>query len=470
MTTSDTVPPRGSIAERPGRLFALVGGATLFTSINFSLIFIAYGDIATTFQADPTVVSWALTGFSITAAALLVPAGWMADRFGRERVFVGGIALFTVGSAIVAWSPWVHLLIGGRIVQAMGLVLETSAALPILLDAFGISKRATIVGGLGATGGVAAAMGPVIGGALVEAIGWRATFALNVPIGIVLFLIVVTRLPMTAPRRTSAPPDLFGVAALALGMGSLVLAITQISDWGPIDARTVSAVVLAALLLTIVVRRSRHHPDPVLFLPLFKDASYRRGVILNVLIAGTFAGTFFAFIRLLTDGWGLSTFEAGIAVAVVPLFGGPLSFVAGRLADRHGPRVVIVPGALIIAVAGLVFSLTVTKQPDVFGLWLPIGILYGIGVGFAHAACNAAALRTVANERLGIGGAMSRMGMDMGGIISVAVAVALVSSAAQPIVGIRIVTLLVSIVCVIGALLALRLDTPTRTTGVVPRS
>lgn len=467
-TTRRSRPPRGPITERPVRLFALVGGATLLTSVNFSLMFIAYGHIATTFHADSTTVSWALTGFSITAAALLVPAGWMADRFGRERIFASGIACFTVGSAVVAWSPWVQVLILGRVIQAIGLVAETSAALPILLDVFPISKRATIVGSLGATGGVAAALGPVIGGALVDSIGWRMTFALDVPLGIALFVLVLIRLPMTPPRRGAPPPDLFGVAALALGMGSLVLAITQENRWGLTDVRTATALGVGIALLITVVRRSRTHPDPVLYLPLFRDASYRRGVILNVVIAGTFAGTFFAFIRLLTDGWGLSTFHAGVAVAVVPLFGGPLSFVAGRLADRHGPRSVIVPGSLVIAAAGIIFSVAVSEHANVGGLWLPIGVLYGIGVGFAHAACNSAALRTVAVERLGIGGAMSRMGMDMGGIVSVAVAVALLSSAAHPVEGVRTVTIGLSAMCILGALLALRLDTPPR--GRAPES
>ncbi len=459
MTSPSTTPTRGPITERPVRLFALVGGATLLTSLNFSLMFIAYGHIATTFRADATTVSWALTGFSITAAALLVPAGWMADRFGRERIFAIGIGFFTVGSGVVAWSPSVSILILGRVIQAVGLVCETSAALPILLDVFPVSKRATIVGSLGATGGVAAALGPVIGGALVDAYGWRTTFALNVPVGVALGVFVLRRLPMSPPRRGAPPPDLLGVAALALGMGSLVLAITQVSDWGLLDLRTDVAILGAIGLIAAVVLRSRTHPDPVIYLPLFRDRSYRRGVALNVLVAGTFAGTFFAFIRLLTDGWGLSTFHAGLAVAVVPLFGGPLSFVAGRLADRHGARSVIVPGALVIAAAGLIFSLAVSEEKDVFGLWLPIGIVYGIGVGFAHAACNSAALRTVANDRLGIGGAMSRMGMDLGGIISVAVAVALVSSAAHPVAGVRVVTIGLSVICLIGAGLALRLET-----------
>ena len=157
--------PTASITSRPWRLFVLVGGATLLTSINFSLIFVAFGAITVTIGGSPSTVQWALTGFSITAASLWVPAGWMTDRFGRERVFFWGLILFTVGSAMVAWSPNVVFLIGGRVIQAMGLAFESSAALPILLHAFPIDKRATIVGGLGATGGVAAAIGPVIGGA-----------------------------------------------------------------------------------------------------------------------------------------------------------------------------------------------------------------------------------------------------------------------------------------------------------------
>ena len=240
-------------------------------------------------------------------------------------------------------------------------------------------------------------------------------------------------------------------------MGSMVFAISRIATWGLVNPWTTLVIGLALVMLAAVVLRSRRHPDPVLYLPLFGDAAYRRGVLLNVIIAGSFSGTFFSFIQLLTKGWGLSTFRAGVAVAVIPLFGGPLSFVAGRLIDRHGPRVVIFPGALLISVAGLILTLAVSAHRDVVRLWLPVGILYGIGVGFAHAACHSAALRNVPSARLGVGGAMSRIGMEMGGVISVAVAVSLVSAAADPIAGMRRVALLVSVICAIGAVLSLRL-------------
>jgi MFS family permease len=445
-------------AALPWGLFRLVGGTTLLTSMNFSLMFVAFGKINETFRSQPTIVSWALTGFSVTAAAFLVPAGWMADRFGRERMFVGGLGLFTFGSLVVATAPLVGLLVAGRVVQAMGLVVESSAALPILLGAFPATKRATVVGGLGATGGAAAAIGPVVGGGLVDAIGWRWTVAMNVPAGLLLCRMILRRLPMPKPTGSKAPPDLVGVAALAAGMGALVLAITKINSWGARNPLTALAAAVAVAMLTTVVVRSRHHPDPILYLPLFRIRSFRTGAMLNMIVAGTFAGTFFSFIQLLTKGWGLSTFAAGVAVAVIPLFGGPLSFVAGGLADRFGPRVVIIPGAIVIAIAGLIFGLAVSPHRDIARLWLPIGSLYGIGVGFAHSACHGAALRSVPPDRLGIGSSMSRIAMDLGGAISVAASVALVSTAVDPIAGVRRIAFLLSAVCFVGALLATRLE------------
>ena len=461
MNAASRTATRLPITERPRRLFMLIGGSTLLTSINYSLIFVAFTDMGKAFGVHTTIVSWALTGYSITAAALLVPAGWMADRFGRERMLVYGMACFVTGSALVAWSPNVWLLIAGRIVQALGMVCETSAALPILLDAFPNERRATIVGSFGAMGGVAATIGPVVGGALVGSIGWRWTFALNIPIGMVFLALIARYLPRPPLRPATSPPDLVGVGLLALGMGSVVLAITQIKVWG-LDARTVGAFVGGIVALTFVVQRSRRHRDPVLFIPLFRDPSFRRGLILNVVIAGTFSGTFFAFIQLLTKGWGMSTFQAGASVAVIPLFGGPLSYVSGRIADRFGPKAVIVPGAFLIAIAGMIFATSVTSHRNVVGLFLPVAVIYGIGVGFAHAACYAAALRTVTSERLGVGGAMARIGMDTGAVITVAISVALVSTARDPVHGVRIVMMIVSIVCALGALYAwLRLDKDT---------
>ncbi len=462
---STTTAPAGRAVVSPWRIFALVGGAQLLLSMNYSLVFVAYGSMAASFDTDAATMSWTLTAYSITSASLMVPAGWAADRFGRKPIVVGGIVVFTLGSVLVSTAPAVGLLIVGRVMQAVGLSLETGAGLATLLDAFPRDRRATAVGAMGAAGGAAATIGPVIGGALVDGLGWRWTFFVNVPIGAALAVVIVRSLPRDQPSGRRDVPDVLGVALLAGGIGALVLAIVKSNAWG-VGAPLIALITTAAVLLGLLVRRSLRSASPILQLSLFRDVSYRRGVVLNFLIAGGFSATFFTVIRTFTDGWGMSVAAAGAAAAVIPLMAGPLSVVAGRLSDRWGATSVITPGAIVMAIGLVLYSTQVTAERAVWTTWVPIGCLYGIGVGFAHAACQGAAMRNVPPERLGVGGAMSRIGMDIGAVVNVAISIAVIEHAGDPIVGARRVTAYVACVCVVGALLALRLPRGPRTARV----
>ncbi len=444
-------------ARSPWRVFALIGSASLLLSLNYSLVFVSYSAFGETFAADPGTLSWALTGYSITMASLLVPAGWLGDRFGRQPVVVAGIALFSVGSALIATAPVVGLLIVGRVLQGAGLALEASAGLAIILDEFPASRRSTAVGAMGAAGGAAATIGPVVGGALVDAIGWRSTFALNVPLGIALVILMRRWLRRDVPLALRGAPDLLGVALLAGGVGSLALGIVKIDSWGLTAPSTAATLLTAVVLLAVLLRRSTRHPDPIIYLPLFADPQFRRGALLTFLLAGSFSGMFLSVIRMLTLGWGMSITAAGGAAAVIPLLGGPLSVVAGRVADRHGPRTVILPGAIIMATALFLLAATLGDERNVVGLWLPVGALYGTGVGFAHAACQAAALRNVPSERLGVGGAMGRIAMEIGGVISVAVSVAVLAGADDIISGVRRVAFMAAVICLVGGAFAIGL-------------
>lgn len=459
--TTDSTPTRS-----PWRVFAIIGSASLLLSLNYSLVFVSYGAFGKTFVVDPGTLSWALTGYSITMASLLVPAGWLSDRFGRQPVVVTGIALFTVGSALIATSPVVGLLIAGRVLQGAGLALEASAGLAIILDEFPPERRSTAVGAMGAAGGTAAAVGPVIGGALVDGIGWRSTFALNVPLGIMLVVMVSRSLRRDVPRASRTAPDLLGVVLLAGGVGCLALGIVKIDSWGLGAPSTLTALATSAVLLVSLLRRSGRHPDPIIHLPLFADPQFRRGALLTFLLAGSFSGMFLTIIRMLTLGWGMSVTAAGAAAAVIPLMGAPLSVVAGRIADRHGPRTVILPGAVIMAAASFLLARQLGNERDVWGLWLPIGALYGTGVGLAHASCQAATLRNVPADRLGVGGAMGRIAMEVGGVISVAVSVAMLAGADDIISGVRRVALMAGIVSLVGGAFALWLPS----SGAYPRS
>ena len=426
---------RPSPAQRPSRaawrLFSLIGLSMVLASMNFSVIFVAFGEITESFSAEQTTVSWTLTAFSITLGALIVPGGWAADRYGRATVFLAGFGVFVCGSALVAAAPSVELLIAARVVQAAGLAFETPAALAIVLHAFPEQRRATAVGAMGGLGGIAAALGPVVGGALVDSIGWRWTFFANIPIGLAIIAVISARLPRDRPQGTSGPPDLAGAALIIASVAALILGIVQSPDWGFLDPRTAGTLAVAVLGAAALVLRSRDHRDPILCLPLFAISSFRLGSILQVLIAGSFAGIFLSQIRFLDAGWGLSLFEAGLVVALIPALAGPLTVVSGRIADRYGHRLVILPGTVLMAASALLFLATVDAERD---LWAFVGanLVYAAGVGFAHAACQSTAVRDVPKDRLGIGAGMARIAMEVGLAVSAALAVTLMDSADSP--------------------------------------
>ena len=418
-------------------MFAAIGGAMVLTALNFSISFVAFGEIAETFDAAGTTVSWALTAFSITIGALTVPGGWAADRYGRARVFATGFAIFVVGSGLVAAAPSVETLIAARVVQASGVAIQSPAMLALMLDAFGPTRRATAVGLTGGLGGIAAAAGPAVGGALVESVGWRWTFAANVPVGVLVFAVLLRTLRFEAAEDDRAIPDLVGALLMVGAVAGFILGIVQSDDWGFTDARTVVAVLGSAVLGTLLVRRSATHPSPILDLGLFSVPSFRAGAVLQLLVAGSFGGVFLTQLQFLTSGWDYTLFQAGLVIAAIPAIAGPLTVLSGRLADRHGHRTIIVPGMVCMIAAGLLLATTVSADRALWSVWIPVNVLYSVGVGLAHAACQAVAVSQVDQAKLGIGAAMSRISQEVGNAITAAAAITLIERAGAPVDGLR---------------------------------
>ena len=418
-------------------MFAAIGGAMVLTALNFSISFVAFGEIAETFDAAGTTVSWALTAFSITIGALTVPGGWAADRYGRARVFATGFAIFVVGSGLVAAAPSVETLIAARVVQASGVAIQSPAMLALMLDAFGPTRRATAVGLTGGLGGIAAAAGPAVGGALVESVGWRWTFAANVPVGVLVFAVLLRTLRFEAAENDRAIPDLVGALLMVGAVAGFILGIVQSDEWGFTDARTVVAVLGSAVLGTLLVRRSATHPSPILDLGLFSVPSFRAGAVLQLLVAGSFGGVFLTQLQFLTSGWDYTLFQAGLVIAAIPAIAGPLTVLSGRLADRHGHRTVIVPGMVCMIAAGLLLATTVSADRALWSVWIPVNVLYSVGVGLAHAACQAVAVSQVDQAKLGIGAAMSRISQEVGNAITAAAAITLIERAGAPVDGLR---------------------------------
>lgn len=450
-------------AEHPVRspwtTFLLVAGSMVVGTLNYSLVFVAFPDLQKAFDASSSAVSWSMTAFSITVAALTMPAGWMADRIGRTRQFLAGSTLFAIGSLLVALSPNLALLVTARVVQAAGLAAEGPAAVAIVLAAFPADRRSTAVGAIGAVGGVFAATGPVLGGLLIDSLGWRWTFASTIPVSVVSIVLGRRYLARDTPTASGArtSPDALGAALLIAGVSLLALGIVEGPHWGWASPAVIGSLAGAVMLLGALLRRSRSHPDPIIDLSLWRSRRFRIGTVLGFVIAGHFGSIYLTALIMLTEVWGLSRTGGGMALGLIPTVGGPLTLIAGRWADRHGHATVILPGCVLFVAAGVFLVAGVSADRQLLAVWLPAVVLYGTAVGLSHAACQSAALADIAPERLGRASSTSRIASDLGSTIWVAVAIAVVASAPDTITGVRWVFSTMIVVGVVGGVVALGL-------------
>jgi EmrB/QacA subfamily drug resistance transporter len=397
--------------------------------LDVTIVNIAFPDIEASFRGSSLAgLSWILNAYNIVFAALLVPAGRLADRLGRRRMFFVGIATFLAASAACGLAPSVAFLVGARVAQAAGAAILVPTSLGLLLPEFPLEQRATATALWGATGAVAAATGPSLGGVLVDATSWRWVFFVNLAIGLPA-LIPARRL--LRERRDEHPgplPDALGVVLLVLGVGLLSLGIVKGQDWGWGSARVVGSLVLAALVLAAFVARSARHPAPVVDLGLLRVRSFAVANVGVFLFALGFYALLLANILFLTGVWGWSVLKAGVAVTPGPLMAAISAAVGGRLADRYGQRVVALPGGLLFATGCLMFATRTGATSDYLTEILPWQILTGSGVGLSFAAWGSAAVAELPPSRFATGSAISSTSRQVGAVLGIAILVAVLGT------------------------------------------
>jgi EmrB/QacA subfamily drug resistance transporter len=407
-----------------GAVFVACAGAFL-AFLDTTIVNIAFPDISASFSGSGRdALSWVLDGYFVVIAALLVPAGGLADRFGHRRVFLLGLAGFTTASMLCAVAPSLPLLIAARILQGVGAALIAPASLAIVLDSFPLERRAAGVGLWGAAAAAAAAVGPTLGGALVVAADWRLVFLVNLPLGLGILFAGRRYLPKAA-ATDSRLPDLPGALMLAAGLAAITLAIVEGNDWGWSAVSTLACFAAGAALLAGVVLRSTRHPRPIVEPELFAHRSFAIGNLGTLLFAAAFFSLILGNVLFLTTIWGYTVFHAGLATLPGPtastIFAGP----AGRLADRFGHRAVIVPGAIVFA-AGVMVLRSAGAEPNWLGLWLPGSLLTGIGIGLAFPTLGSAAVRDVPDDRFATASAVNAAFRQVGAVLGTAILVAIV--------------------------------------------
>jgi EmrB/QacA subfamily drug resistance transporter len=433
MSRAATVPAPAATASPPIKtspspwpVFWVASVAAFLVSLDGTLLYAAFGALRAGFpEASAAEMSWVLNAYTVVYAAILIPAGGLADAYGRKRVFLFGVALFVAASAACGLAGSVGWLIAARVLQAIGAALLTPASLSIVLAAFPQERRALTVSLWGAVAGFAAAVGPSLGSFVVESIGWPWAFFINLPIGAVSLWRGAALLPESARSAQRNRVDLVGMALLIIGVGALALAIVEADSTAWTRTELVAAALTGAIALIGFVVWARHARAPLVDLALFRNPTYSAVNAATLSFGIAFAMMFFAFFFYAGQVWHYSQALAGLAIVPGPLTVIPVAVLTGRLAGRHGHRPFLVGGALLYAAAGLWFLLVPGETPAYLSEWLPGLLLSGAAVGLVMPSLSGAAVSRLPAAHYAVGSAVNQATRQIGAVIGVAVTVLL---------------------------------------------
>jgi EmrB/QacA subfamily drug resistance transporter len=414
--------------ERRWKVLIVVSVAVFMASMDLFIVNIAFPDIRADFAGTSLAsLSWVLNAYAIVFAALLVPAGRLADRYGRRRAFLAGLLVFLLGSALSGVAPSEVTLVAARVVQAAGAAALMPTSLALLLTEFPPQQRAAAIGVWAAVGGVAAAAGPPLGGLLVEA-SWRLVFLVNLPIGLVAAVFAARLLVETRDESQTRLPDVGGTALLIAGVSALALGLVKAPDWGWGDPRTAGALAGAAVALALFVARSARHPAPVVDLAMLRVRSYAMANAAAILFSASFAAMLLGAVLFLTIGWHESVLRAGLSFAPGPAMAAITAVAAGKLAARIGQRHLVGIGSLLLAAGGAWWLWRIGPSPDYAGAFLPGNLIGGVGVGLVLPSLASAAAASLPPARFATGSAVLTMSRQIGSVLGVALLVAVVGT------------------------------------------
>jgi EmrB/QacA subfamily drug resistance transporter len=415
--------------------------------------------------ASLSTISWVVSAFNVTQVTFMLLGGRLADRWGRRRVFLWGMAVFTAGAGLSAVAPVVQLVIAARVLQAVGMAMVLPSSLAAVLPLFPVQRHASVVSLWSAMGILGSAVAPTMAAGLLEISTWRLVFAVVIPFAVLAWWGGRARLDPGQPPVHRSALDVAGAIAGTGAVGGLALVIVQGRHWGWTSPAIAVVAGVAVAGGALFVRRYLTHPEPLLDLSLLRVPSFRVVTLSAGLMATATSGTWFMYPLFMTTVWGYSIFEVGLAISPGAIAMIPVTVMAGRLADRAGYRLPLVSGALI-ATAGVTWLAWRLEPGAGYAAgFLPGTLTIGLGMGLMLGPANSAALRDVAEAKLGAANAAYTTMRYLGSALGVAVVAALRgdSSGADRVAGLeRAWWVLVAIMVASPVLLALRYRDPPR--------
>jgi EmrB/QacA subfamily drug resistance transporter len=405
---------------------AIVSIALFMVTLDNLVVTNALVSIREDLGASLEQLEWTVNAYTLSFAVFLLTAAALGDRFGRRRVFAVGIGVFTFASAAAALAPSTDALIAARALQGLGGAVITPLSLTLLSEAFAEERRGLALGIWSGVSGLGVALGPVIGGAVVEGFSWQWIFWLNVPIGLALAPAALRTL--SESRGPSPSLDLPGVALASTGLLGLVFGIVRSQELGWTSATVIGSVAIGAVLLAAFAVWETRTSTPMLPMRFFRNRAFAatNGVSLAMFF-GAF-GSIFLLAQFFQVAQGYSPLEAGLRTlpwTAMPIFVAP---VAGILSDRIGSRPLMAAG-LALQAAALVWIATVTAPAVAYGLLIPGFVMAGAGMALVFAPAANAVLSSVRLDEAGPASGATNTIREIGGVLGVAVLATVFTSA-----------------------------------------
>ncbi|MFJ3968399.1 MFS transporter [Streptomyces parvus] len=407
-------------ADRGGAVWVLVitSVAGFMAALDNLVVTTALPSIRESLGGGLEDLEWTVNAYTLTFAVLLMLGAALGDRYGRRRLFMVGLAVFTAASAAAALSPGIEELIAFRAVQGVGAAIMMPLTLTLIGHAVPPERRGAALGVFGAVTGVAVAGGPLIGGALTEHISWEWIFWLNVPIGLVL--LPLARLRLTESYAPKAPLDIRGTALVSAGLFGIVYALVNTTSHGWSSSPVLIGLIAGTALLGLFVRHGLRAENPMLPMRLFRGRAFLGINAASLLMFLGMFGSIFLLSQFLQNGLGHSPTEAGLRM--LPWTGMPILVapLAGHLSDRFGGRPVVVTGLVLQAVGLALFALII--DPGVSYLaQLPALIIGGVGMAMYFAPAASLVLSSVRPAEQGIASGANNALREVGGALGVSV-------------------------------------------------
>jgi EmrB/QacA subfamily drug resistance transporter len=396
----------------------------LIVGLDVTILNVALPSIQRDLHTSTSGLQWTIDAYTLVLAALLMLSGSTADRIGRKRVFMTGLAVFTAGSVLCSVAPSLSTLVVFRMIQAVGGSMLNPVAMSIITNTFTDPReRARAIGVWGAVIGISMAGGPLIGGLLVQSVGWRSIFWINLPVGLAALLLTLRHIPESRAPRARRPDPVGQLLVITL-FGSLTYAIIEAPDSGPATVLPFAALALAALLA--LLRYEPRREEPLIDLRFFRSAPFSGATVIALSAFAALGGFLFLSTLYLQNVRGLDALHAGLWMLpmAVPVFlCAPLS---GRLVGSRGPRLPLLIAGTSMTASALLFAAFEAETSDT-ALFLGY-VLFGVGFGFVNAPITNTAVSGMPRAQAGVAAAVASTSRQLGQTLGVAVVGAVLAS------------------------------------------